>query len=377
MQVCSLFLKIIKKNIGLVILYMVIFTFVTVLMLAGFNTSNEYSESKVKTYVVVEEENKETLEFLEFLDNSIERVELSINLSIEDGLFWNDFVLYLNIPKNFYQRLLEGKEDILIMKSTPDSMEAYTVIETINRYFTYVKENIRLGLCEKENALNYTSTLFDEKITDVSLVSDNGTEAHSAMFNTGVYVICALTLLIIGLVSFEMRTTDISRRFNVAPLPIYKRNGMLTICYVALCFVFVGIISLVGIIVFKEAIYAKIGYYILNICLFSLTMVCFALFLSSMFKSGMAFNCVAVILPLASAFICGSFVGLELLPSYTLALGHIFPNYYIVLGNNYINTCTTFQFIEYLKNVWPCFIFIVIFTVGTILVSKLQARSEN
>ncbi|MDE5547014.1 MAG: hypothetical protein K2I88_06070, partial [Anaeroplasmataceae bacterium] len=121
----------------------------------------------------------------------------------------------------------------------------------------------------------------------------------------------------------------------------------------------------------------RIWLYILNICLFAVTMVFMALFISSLFKSDMAYMCLANVLPLVAAFVCGSFVGIDLLPDATKAFGHIFPNIYIVLGNQYIQTASTFNFGTYLGIVWPCFLFIAIFIIGSILVTNRISKSEN
>ena len=57
MQVCKLFLKIVKKNIGFILLYLGIFTALTVFMFTSIEEERGYVETKVNVYVELEEEN--------------------------------------------------------------------------------------------------------------------------------------------------------------------------------------------------------------------------------------------------------------------------------------------------------------------------------
>ncbi|MDE6407857.1 MAG: ABC transporter permease, partial [Anaeroplasmataceae bacterium] len=280
-------------------------------------------------------------------------------------------------PKDFYNTILEEKESFT-MKSAPDSLEAMSLISTINTYLNLVKENIRLGICSKEEALTYTKEVFvNENYAVVSIKEKENTGLLRGMYDMSVYIVSSLLMLIVGLVSFNMRKIDINRRLRITPYSTAKRNVMLGICYCLLAVVFICIVTIVGICMFPQQVNEKLWLYILNICLFAVTMVFMALFVSSLFKSDMAYMCLANVLPLVAAFLCGSFVGIELLPDATKAFGHIFPNIYIVLANKYIQTTDAFHFGQYLSIVWPCFLFIAIFIGGSILITNLLAKSEN
>ncbi|MCM1196905.1 MAG: ABC transporter permease, partial [Roseburia sp.] len=285
--------------------------------------------------------------------------------------------LYIFIPKNFVENFLEDKE-AFTMKSAPDSLDAMSLISTINTYLNLVKENIRLGICSKEDALTYTKEMFiNEEYATISIKEKESTGLLRGMYDMSIYVISSLMLLIVGLVSFNMRKLDINRRLRISCYSTGKRNVMLGICYCALALIFISIITCMGMCIFPNQVNSRIWLYILNICLFAITAVCMALFLSSLFKSDMAYMCLANVLPLVTAFVCGSFVGIDLLPDATKALGHIFPNIYIVLGNQYIQTASTFNFGSYLGIVWPCFLFIAIFVIGSILVTNRISKSES
>lgn len=377
MQVFRLFVKIIKKNLFLVGIYLGIFAMITSFLITSIKTDTTYEEQKVCTFIETEENTTEVTYFLNFLNSYIDPQNLESIDDVDDALFWDDIDLYIFIPKDFYNKVLRNEEAITI-KSSPDSISSYSLVSKINSYFNQVRENIRLEICGEKHPLVYTKERI-EASEDISVDIQNEASSNSisAMFNTGVYVICSLTLLVVGLISFEMRTTDIQRRLNISPLSIPKRNGLLTICYAVFSIFFVGFITLIGYFIFREELLPRLGYYILNLCLFSLVMVCMSLLMSSLFKSATAFNCVTVIFPLATAFICGSFVDLSLMPKFTKVIAHIFPNYYIVLGNSYINTCSSFSFLEYLKIIWPIFIFIGVFIGFTILITRWMAKSEN
>lgn len=378
MQVCKLFLKIIKKNIWLVVLYLAIFTVIsTIFIFSSQKQEATFKQQKISTYVLVEEETKDSTAFLSFLDEYIKKVDLKNEASVDDALFWDDIDLYIYVPKDFLDKII-NEEEAFTIKSAPDSLEAMSLISTINSYLNTVKENIRLEIVSKEEALDYTREMFsNQDYLSVQIQSKNETGYIRGFFDLTTYVISALMLMIIGLVSFEIRTTDISRRFRISSYSTGKRNIMLGVCYSVFVILFVFFLTGVGACFLHSYVNWKIWLYLANLVLFSITMVFMALFLSSLFKSDMAYGCVANVVPLVAAFLCGAFVGIDLLPPATKAVGHIFPNIYIILANQYIQNATQFNFGTYLGIVWPCFLFIAIFIAGSIIVTNLMAKNEN
>lgn len=365
-----------KKNIFLFVLYIGIFSLISVFLIKGQDTA-EYKESRIATYILVEEESKESIAWVEFLEKQVQVVDLKKGISVEDALFWDDIDLYLFLPKDFYERILQGEEGI-VMKASPDSLEAMSVISLLTSYINTIRETIRLGICEKDTAISYVAERFEEEDSiSIELTSKKSTGMLRGMFDMAVYVVCALILVIVGLVSFEIRTTDINRRLRISSYSTGKRNLVFGICYAVFSIFFVGIITCLGMALFPDQITSRIGLYIMNMILFAITMVFMALFLSSLFKSDMAYSCVSNVIPLVSAFLCGCFISQELLPDATKAVGHIFPNFYIVEANRYIQTAKEFHFLNYLGIVWPCFLFILLFIGGSILITNHMARSEN
>ncbi|MDE6660652.1 MAG: ABC transporter permease, partial [Anaeroplasmataceae bacterium] len=235
-----------------------------------------------------------------------------------------------------------------------------------------------LGICNNEDALSYTKDIFiSEEYANISIKEKESTGLMRGVYDMAIYMISSLLMLVVGLVSFNMRKLDINRRLRISPYPTSKRNVMLGICYFLISVLFIGFVTIIGICIFPKQVNHRLWFYILNICLFAVTMVFMALFISSLFKSDMAYMCLANVLPLVAAFLCGSFVGIDLLPDATKAVGHIFPNIYIVMANKYIETAEAFQIGEYLKIIWPCFLFIGIFIAGSILITNFVAKSES
>ncbi len=377
MQVCKLFFKILKKNIFMIILYFSIFTFISIFLIQAQKTATSKQEKKIATTVVIEKENKKTADFLDFLTPYIKKVELRKGQSVSDALFWDDIDLYIFIPKNFEVKIMEGLEGIDI-ESSPDSLEATALLSTIRSYLNMVRESIRLGLCTEEDSFSYVSSQFNHKDEiHVEFISKESLGGIRGVFDMAVYIIGALVLSIVGIVSFELRKKDIHRRLRISSYSTGKQNIFLALCYTLFSFLFVGIVTCIALLLFPNQITVKILCYMLNAFFFAIIIVFMALFLSCLFKSDMAYSCVANVLPLGSAFLCGCFISLELLPKATKTFAHIFPQFYIVQANQYIQTASSFQFSEYLKIIWPCFIFIGLFIGGSILVSNQIAKSEN
>ena len=377
MQVCKLFLKILKKNKFMFILYFCIFTLICIFMIKSQNTSMNYQEQKIVAAIAIEEESEEADAFLTFLESYIERVELQGGQSVSDALFWDDIDLYIYLPSDFYEKIILGEEGIEY-ESSPDSLEAVAFLSTINSYLNTLRESVRLNLCSKEEAFTYTTKLFnDNTVTHIELTAKESTGKIRGVFDLAVYVVCALILSIVGIISFEMRTIDINRRLRISSYSTGKRNIMLAVCYLVFSVLFIGVIACIAILLFPNQISIRLLYYIINAIFFALIAVLMALFLSSLFKSDMAYSCLSNALPLAIAFLCGCFISLELLPESTKIFAHIFPQLYIVMANQYIQTTTSFNFIEYLKIIWPCFLFIFIFLGGSILITNHIAKSEN
>lgn len=374
MQVFKLFLNLLNKNKVMVLVYIVIFALVTVLV-----TSNTSDFSKVeKVDTCIEFEGPEDEELLSFLDNYIDRKPKSDVYTISDSLFWNEYSIYIYVPVDYKDKLFNGEEEIFKMISTPDSIYAYQLITSINEYLNLAKTSEELNLCTKDNALTYAKEQMievDSKINVSTLNNDSATQG--AVYNIVAYVVSSLILLIMGVITFDLRNNDIQRRLNISPVKAKSRNLILIACYAIFTLLVIVILTAFTFIPLGNAAWNNLGLFFLNNCLYGVVMVFMGYLLSTLCRNQAAFNCISVALPLVTAFLTGSMISQEFMPEITLNIAHILPGYYTVFANDYISTTTSFDFLTYLSYIWPLAIFAALFISLTIFVGRVQAKKES
>ena len=161
MQVYKAYFKIIKKNIGQLSIYLIIFLLFAIIF-GKVSTSpkdTDFESTKVNISIINKDENSKLISGLrDYLKENANIVDVGTSKEdLQDALFFREAEYIITIPKGFTKEILKGNKDINIEKTViPNSTSEIYMDNLINRYLNTVKM--------------YTSTI--DNISQAKLVSN-------------------------------------------------------------------------------------------------------------------------------------------------------------------------------------------------------------
>lgn len=376
MIVFNAFFKVVKKYIGVIILYTVMLISFGSINYATNNENMTFSNRLPDILIINNDEEvgltKNLINYLKENANvlDIENDEEKIN----DAIFYREVNYVIYIPKNYRVDTLNKLNPTLDIKSANDYDSAYTSM-LLTRYLnvqnTYLKytnneneliNSINNNLSYKTN-IEITSKLDTSKLTKIS-----------RFFNFASYSIMAVIIYIICLVISSFNKDAVKKRTIISSMNYKKYNkyillssfiysSIIWILYVILSFIIIGssMFSLRGLI------------YILNTFIFSFVALTLALLISNLIKSKGAISGIVNVIALGQAFLCGAFIPSEFLGENIIKYSKILPAYWYNNSNDLLSSIEVINMVNLkpiLINMMVLVIFAIIFIVINNIVSK-------
>ena len=374
MIVFKTYLKILKKNLFIVILYtlfLIIFT--------GFNLKSDDNNLKyedIKPDILIINEDKEigvTKHLITYLEKNTNHVSIKNNEnSINDAIFYRDVSFIIYIPNNFHINYLTDNYLIKI-KSTND-YEASLANLYLEKYLKVL--NIYKDLFEESELLIKMDEVLNTNL-EVDLTSKlktNSLNKAVTYYNFLNYSLLATSLYIISLILLSFNESNIKKRIIISSMKINKLNRLLFLAnslfmmtiwviYVLLSFCLTGKImfTLNGLIL------------IINSFIFMIFTLSLAIFIANLLKSKDSINGLTNVLSLGTSFLCGAFVPISFLPNSVLKFSRLLPSYYYIKTNEIVKTLEVIN-LNTLKpviiNIIVLISFIILFIVLNNIISK-------
>ena len=151
MTVFKGYMKILKKNIGLVIMYLIIFFSVALALqaAAGKEGSDSY-QSKSVEIGTVDEDGGTLAQGLEDYLGKIHHITMLENDRevLQENLFYRNVEYIVQIPENFVQSCILDSERLKVTK-VPGSYTSYYVDQQINSYLSMARTYLAAGLSQE------------------------------------------------------------------------------------------------------------------------------------------------------------------------------------------------------------------------------------
>ena len=379
MIVFNAFFKVVKKYIGVIILYTVMLISFGSINYATNNENMTFSNRLPDILIINNDEEvgltKNLINYLKENANvlDIENDEEKIN----DAIFYREVNYVIYIPKNYRVDTLNKLNPTLDIKSANDYDSAYTSM-LLTRYLnvqnTYLKytnneneliNSINNNLSYKTN-IEITSKLDTSKLTKIS-----------RFFNFASYSIMAVIIYIICLVISSFNKDAVKKRTIISSMNYKKYNkyillssfiysSIIWILYVILSFIIIGssMFSLRGLI------------YILNTFIFSFVALTLALLISNLIKSKGAISGIVNVIALGQAFLCGAFIPSEFLGENIIKYSKILPAYWYNNSNDLLSTIEVINIVN-LKPILLNMIVLVIFAVIFIVINNIVSKHRQ
>ena len=376
MIVFNAFFKVVKKYIGVIILYTV--------MLISFGSINYATNSEDMTFsnrlpdiliINNDEEVGLTKNLINYLKENANVLDIENNEEkINDAIFYREVNYVIYIPKNYRVDTLNKLNPTLDIKSANDYDSAYTSM-LLTRYLNVQNTYLKYTNNENEliNSIN-NNLSYKTNIEITSKLDTSKLTKTSRFFNFASYSIMAVIIYIICLVISSFNKDAVKKRIIISSMNYKKYNkyillssfiysSIIWILYVILSFIIIGssMFSLRGLI------------YILNTFIFSFVALTLALLISNLIKSKGAISGIVNVIALGQAFLCGAFIPSEFLGENIIKYSKILPAYWYNNSNDLLSTIEVINMVNLkpiLINMMVLVIFAIIFIVINNIVSK-------
>lgn len=376
MTVFKTYWKIVKKNIGIIILYTVMLLVFGTMNLKSNKNSFEFISSKPDIIIVNNSSGIITDNLISYLKTNANVKNITDENDIDDAVFFRDANYVIYIPKEFENKIENGKEFNIDIK-TNNSYDSYIAGELLNKYLDVFSKYMNLyndkilAIQKLDNTLNKKASVVIENKTSLN-------SKTSLFYNFSSYSIMAIVIYIICLVLSSFNDEKISKRTSVSGMNYKTFNNYLYISSFTFTFIIFIVYLILSFLILKSSILNINGIlYSLNMFIFFIVSFTMAILISNLVKSKGAISGVVNVISLGSAFLCGAFIPVKYMPSFALKIAHIFPTFYFIDNNEYIASLQNFDKASYefvLKNFIIMIIFIIFFLILNTLVTRFKRK---
>lgn len=376
MTIFKTYWKIVKKNIGIIILYTVMLLVFGTMNLKANKNSFEFISSKPDIIIVNNSSGIITDNLISYLKTNANVKNITNENDIDDAVFFRDANYVIYIPKEFENKIENGKEFNIDIK-TNNSYDSYIASELLNRYLDVFSKYMNLyndkilAIQKLDNTLNKKASVVIESKTNLN-------SKTSLFYNFSSYSIMAIVIYIICLVLSSFNDEKISKRTNVSGMNYKTFNNYLYISSFTFTFIIFIVYLILSFLILKSSILNINGIlYSLNMFIFFIVSFTMAILISNLVKSKGAISGVVNVISLGSAFLCGAFIPVKYMPSFALKIAHIFPTFYFIDNNEYIASIQNFDKASYefvLKNFIIMIVFIIFFLILNTLITRFKRK---
>ncbi len=369
------FLKVLRKNVWVIVIYTVI------LLLCVFgNTQSGQGMTNFtasKPDVTIYDNDKSLLsERLEkYFSEQATIVELNTEEKLDDALYFNgtDYVIY--VEKGFGEQIARGEKPEMVVKSV-GNYDSY-LAETMLSRFLKVAE-VYAPASQEELVKNLDKLLEHE--TKVEMTSKLDTVALTNAknyYNFMNYAILAGLVFAVAYSTASFKREMTRKRIAVSATNYRKINRQLLICNLALAMVLLLFYVILSLIIIGDIILTMNGaLFIANAAILSVFGVSLAFFLVNLLKNNNAILALINVISIGSCFLSGVFVPAEWMPVFVQNIGRALPSFYYVENNRLISELEKFDF-ESLKPILINALVIIGASIIVVILNNIITRRKQ
>lgn len=345
MTVFKGYMKILKKNIGLVVMYLMIFFAVALAMQAAAEKegSDSYQSRSIEIGIVDEDGGILAQGLKDYL-GKIHHITMQENDRevLQENLFYRNVEYIVQIPENFEQSCIRDNAALKVTK-VPGSYTSYYVDQQINSYLSMARIYLAAGFSQEE-ALKAIGSETHSKVRTLEGTSENVEKpGYLYYFRYLPYLFLGVFCYVVGYILIAFRQGDIQKRMEASAVPVRRQSmeGLLAMGVMGIVLWGIGIAG-AGIMYGRKFWQSEtLGYYFLN----SLIMMAVALSLSYLvgifIKNSNMLSGFANVISLGMCFLCGVFVPMNVMDKKVLKVSQFLPVYWYEQANELLGEYTT------------------------------------
>ena len=331
MAVFKAYLKIAKKNIWVILLYLGIFFSLTVMFqsFAG-ETEQSYLAQSVPVGVIDEDGGIMAQSLMDYIGRTNEVKRLSDDEeALQEDLFYRNVAYIVRIPEDFTETCILGDESLKVT-TVPGTYSGYYVEQQITNFMNFVRGYAGAGFTEQEMA----DAMSERDSAEVTLADVSGNAgiapAYSIFYRYLPYLFLSLLGYVMGYILISVRKGGLPRRMRASSVPIRRQNmegltasGLIAAGLWGVC---TGAVLLMYGADFLAS--GRAHWYLLNSFALLLMALSLAHLIGTLVKSSNALSGTVNVVSLGMCFLCGAFVQVDYLSPGVRKAAQFLPVYW-------------------------------------------------
>ncbi len=382
MAVFKAYMKIARKNIWMILLYLGIFFCVTILFQRFVPEGAEgYTAESVPVGIVDEDGGEAAESLINYIGRTNETILLEDDReSLQEDLFYRNVRYIVRIPEGFMEKCILGEEKIEAV-TVPGTYAGYYVDQQVNSYMVYARSYAAAGFTETEIA----SAMAHRDKAEVTLVDFSGNAglvpAYTCYYRYLPYLRLSVRGYGMGYILMGFRRGIIPQRMRASAVPGRRQSveGLAASLVIALALW--GVSAAVSVVMYRQDIFesGKLIWYLLNSLVMMLTALSLAYLVGTLVKSSNALSGIVNIISLGMCFVCGVFVEISYLSAEVRKAAQFLPVYWYETVNTLLTDHRTVAGSirsEVLSGIGIQIVFAIAFVCVTLAVAKRSRRSS-
>ena len=382
MVVFKAYMKIARKNIWMILLYLGIFFCVTILFQRFVPEGAEgYTAESVPVGIVDEDGGEVAESLINYIGRTNETILLEDDReSLQEDLFYRNVGYIVRIPDGFMEKCILGEEKIEAV-TVPGTYAGYYVDQQVNSYMVYARSYAAAGFTETEIA----SAMAHRDKAEVTLVDFSGNAgqvpAYTFYYQYLPYLLLSVLGYVMGYILMGFRRGSLPQRMRASAVPERRQSveGLAASLVIALALWGIGVAA--SVVMYGQDIYesGKLIWYLLNSLVMMLTALSLAYLVGTLVKSSNALSGIVNIISLGMCFVCGVFVEISYLSAGVRKAAQFLPVYWYETVNTLLTdhgTVAGSTRTAVLSGIGIQIIFAIAFVCVTLAVTKKSRRSS-
>ncbi|MDF1617149.1 ABC transporter permease [Petrocella sp. FN5] len=350
MPVFRLCLKIFKKKLPVMMIYVGLFLVISLLIASATRTEREkgFVQSKTNIAVINYDASPLVTGLIDGLKEIANIVPLEDDSSaLQDALYFRKVTYILRIPEDFTDKFLKGEEVWIEKTSVPNSVDAVYVDLKVNQY-------LRIAQLYNSKSSIDSSKIVSHIHKDMEMetkVNLNGGEELKqdqsyAMYYYNYLAYSLFSVLILGIstIILVFNNQDLRRRNACSPIPAGSSNFQFILAngiFAVICWaIMVGFCIVFD---YKNSNTTNTLLFLINSFVFTLCAVSISFLVGNLVKNQESISALTNVIALGPSFISGVFVPQEFLGEEVLKIASFTPTYWYVKANNTIANLNSFD----------------------------------
>lgn len=382
MAVFKAYMKIARKNIWMILLYLGIFFCVAILFQRFVPEGAEgYTAESVPVGIVDEDGGEAAESLINYICRTNETILLEDDReSLQEDLFYRNVGYIVRIPEGFMEKCILGEEKIEAV-TVPGTYAGYYVDQQVNSYMVYARSYAAAGFTETEIA----SAMAHRDKAEVTLVDFSGNAgqvpAYTFYYRYLPYLLLSVLGYVMGYILMGFRRGSLPQRMRASAVPERRQSveGLAASLVIALALWGIGVAA--SVVMYGQDIYesGKLIWYLLNSLVMMLTALSLAYLVGTLVKSSNALSGIVNIISLGMCFVCGVFVEISYLSAGVRKAAQFLPVYWYETVNTLLTdhgTVAGSTRTAVLSGIGIQIIFAIAFVCVTLAVAKRSRRSS-